>query len=71
MKYIKNKKYAFTLVELIIVITILAILATISFISFKNYSKSSRDTNRVSTLKNMEKWLDIFALKIWKYPNPE
>lgn len=71
MKYIKNKKYAFTLVELIIVITILAILATISFISFKNYSKSSRDTNRVSTLKNMEKWLDIFALKTWKYPNPE
>lgn len=66
----KNKK-AFTLVELIIVITILAILATIGFLSFQDYTKDARDGNRVSTLKNIEKWLKLYELKIWMYPDPE
>jgi len=47
-------KHAFTLVELIIVITILAILATIAFMSFQGFSSKSRDSNRVTTAKNIE-----------------
>lgn len=66
----KNKK-AFTLVELIIVITILAILATIWFISFQNYTKNSRDGNRLATITQIQKWLELFALKTTKYPNPD
>lgn len=66
----KHKKW-FTLVELIIVISILAILATIAFISFKNYSWNARDGNRVATLKNIEKWLELYFVKTWEYPTPE
>lgn len=66
----KNKK-AFTLIELIIVITILAILATIAFISFQNYTKDARDWNRVSTLTQLQKWLELYTIKTGNYPNPE
>lgn len=61
----------FTLVELIIVITILAILATIAFVSFQNYTKDARDGNRVSTITQLQKWLELYATKTWKYPIPE
>ncbi len=58
----KNKK-AFTLVELIVVITILSILATIWFIWYSSYLGSSRDTNRVSQLKNISQSLEIYGTK--------
>jgi prepilin-type N-terminal cleavage/methylation domain-containing protein len=61
----------FTLVELIIVITILAILSTIAFISFQWYTKNTRDSNRLTTLKNIESWLNIFQTTNSKYPEPE
>lgn len=62
---------AFTLVELIIVITILAILASIAFVSFWWYVSSSRDANRVTTLKNIETGLVLYAEKTGEYPMPE
>lgn len=61
----------FTLVELIIVIWILAILSTIAFLSFKNYTKNTRDGNRLTTLKNIETWLQLYAIKTGTYPAPE
>lgn len=64
-----NKK-AFTLVELIVVITILAILATIGYTSFQWYKVSSRDSVRLSDIKSMEKILDLYEIKKWKYPLP-
>ncbi len=66
-----NELRAFTLVELIIVMTIVAILAIIAFVSFQNYTKGVRDGNRIATLKNIEKWLTLYQLKSWKYPQPE
>lgn len=71
MKHIKHYFKGFTLVELIIVITILAILASIAFISFQNYSWDARDANRVSTLKNIETWLELFTLKTSIFPTPD
>ena len=50
-----QKKYGFTLVELIIVITILAILATIAFLSFKSFSLTSRDAKRLAEMSVIEK----------------
>lgn len=71
-KIIKNNILkGFTLVELIIVITILAILSTIAFISFQWYSKNSRDGNRLTTMKNIENWLNLFEVKTWNYPEPD
>ncbi len=64
-----NKK-AFTLVELIVVITILSILATIWFIWYSSYLGSSRDTNRVSQLKNISQSLEIYGTKKF-LPLPE
>lgn len=73
MKKIKFKKifYWFTLVELIIVITIISILATIAFISFSWYNKKSRDSNRLTSTKQIETWLDLFSINVWKYPDPD
>lgn len=65
---ILKKIYWFTLIELIIVVTILAILAIISFISFQGFIAKSKDASKLATLKNIESWLNIFALKTWKFP---
>lgn len=67
---LKRKKW-FTLVELIIVITILAILATLAFVSFQWYFKTSRDSVKVTTLRQYEKWLQNYQVKTWNYPDPE
>lgn len=61
----------FTLVELIVVITILAILWTIAFLSMQWYSQNARDSVRISDLKNIEKWLELFSVKTWFYPDNE
>lgn len=67
---VKNKNW-FTLVELIVVITILAILATIAFISFQWYSASSRDSVRISDMRNIEKSLNL-KQSIWsQLPLPD
>ena len=52
-------KRAFTLVELIVVITILAVLWTIAFVSFQWYAASSRDSVRITDLKNIDKVLKL------------
>lgn len=61
----------FTLIELIIVVSILAILAIFAFFGLKNYTWYAQDSHRLSTVKNIQKWLDIYQTKVWKYPNPE
>ncbi len=65
----KLKIKGFTLVELIIVITILVILATIAFVSFNWYTKTARDSSRITTIKNISKWIDSFFIKTWNVPN--
>lgn len=68
----KNKiHFWFTLVEIIVVISILVILTTISFISYRQYLTQSRDTNRVTSLSTISKWLKYYFLKNSKYPNPD
>lgn len=72
MKKQKRHHYLwFTLVELIIVITILAILASIAFISFKNYAWNSRDSSRLTTLSNIQTWLELYQVKTSNYPTPD
>ncbi|MDD2871929.1 MAG: prepilin-type N-terminal cleavage/methylation domain-containing protein, partial [Candidatus Gracilibacteria bacterium] len=61
-------KYAFTLVELIVVITILAILGTIAFMALQGYSTSARDSTRLSDLSSMKTSLELFELDAGKYP---
>jgi len=65
------KKSGFTLVELIVVITILAVLATVGFISFQWYSSTSRDSVRLSEIKNISKAFEITRTKWLSLPMPE
>jgi hypothetical protein len=72
--YKKNMKKRFswyTLVELIVVIVILWILSTIWYMSFNWYTKDSRDSNRVTSISNIKKWLEINKETVWKYPSPD
>ncbi len=66
----RNKKGAFTLVELIIVMAILAILWTVAFISLKWYTKNSRNSLRVTDIWSINQSLSIFETKSWIYPLP-
>ena len=65
---IKNKW--FTLVELIVVVTILAVLATIWFVAYSWYLAWTRDTNRISQLKSISDWLEMYRTK-YDLPMPE
>jgi len=39
--------------------------------SFQGYTERSRDGNRLSTMKNIETWVDIFLTKSGKIPIPD
>ena len=65
---LKNKKQAFTLVELIVVITILAILWTIAFISLQWYARDARDSIRLSDIKSISSTLEYYKLENSSYP---
>ena len=69
LKFNKNKQ-AFTLVELIVVVTILAILSTIGFVSYSSYLTWVRDTNRISNVKAISDWLELYRTK-FSLPLPE
>lgn len=64
----KILKNAFTLVELIVVITIIAVLATIGFISFTWYNVQVRDSVRLSDIKTVYTWVNVYKAKHWKVP---
>lgn len=66
----QNNK-GFTLVELIVVIAILGILWTIAFISLFSYLETSRDAKRVSTIKTISTWLELYYVESHVYPDPD
>ncbi len=66
----KKIKYAFTLVELIVVVTILAILATIWFVSYSWYLAWTRDANRIANIKAISDGLSLYKAK-HSLPLPE
>ena len=55
--------------ELIIVVVILAILATIAFLTLWNYRWETINVKRLSDKNNIEKALEIYKIKHWKYPD--
>lgn len=70
MKKIKINKWAFTLVEFIIVVAILSVLMTISYNNFSHYTMKARDTSRILDIASIEKTLHAYEARVWNYPDP-
>ena len=64
---IKNKS-AFTLVELLVVIAIIGLIATLSVIALGNARSKSRDSKRVSDIKQVQTALELFFSDQGRYP---
>ena len=64
------KKYAFTLVELIVVVTILSILAAVGFVTYSGYISGVRDTSRLTSLNAMADALELYGNK-QSLPTPD
>ena len=59
----KQNFAGFTLIELLVVIVVIGILATVSVTTFSGYQKKSRDTKRISELKQVEKIILLESLE--------
>ena len=66
----KNRKYGFTFIELVISMAIMVILSWIWFISYIQYIWDSRDSQRKSDLSHISSALKIYKQKRWYYPIP-
>ena len=60
MSKINLNKKAFTLVELLIVIAIIGLIAAVSIIALGNARSKSRDTKRVTDIKQIQTALGLF-----------
>lgn len=65
-----QRKSAFTIPEMLVVFSILAILGTIALLSYTTYTSKSRDTARVTDLKNITTVLTLGKTHTLTYPDP-
>ena len=63
-----SQKKAFTLVELLVVIAIIGLLATLSVIALSNARAKSRDTKRMSDIKQVQTALELYFNDQNRYP---
>lgn len=60
----------FSLAELLIVMFILVILSVMSFLLLDKWLVKSRDSRRLSDIRNIEKAMEITMVEKWDYPIP-
>ncbi len=63
-----KKTKGFTLIELLVVIAIIGILATVVLVSLNSARSKSRDTRRVSDLRQISLALEMYASENNTYP---
>lgn len=63
-----NKRFGFTLMEILITITIMSLLGAVAFTSYGALSKSARDSKRKSDLEQMRGALEIYKSANGTYP---
>lgn len=63
-----NKRFGFTLMEILITITIMGLLGAVAFTSYGALSKSARDSKRKSDLEQMRGALEIYKSANGTYP---
>ena len=65
----RNKRNAFTLVELLIVIAIIGIVTVIASSSFISAQKKSRDASRKASLKSLSDALNMYYSDLGLFPS--
>ncbi len=67
MKKINNQP-GFTLIEIILVLGVIAILLTLSIVSLTGVRQNSRDTERLSNIKEIQAALELYRASEGSYP---
>ncbi len=68
MPRLQLRRTGFTIVELLIVIVVIAVLASITVVAFNGVQARSRDSHRVSDIKQVHKALEVFYATNGYYP---
>lgn len=63
-----KKTAGFTIVELLIVIVVIGILAAITIVAFNGVQARSRDTARITKVKDIAKALELYKVDNGRYP---
>jgi len=64
----KRRRHGFTILELLVVVAIIAVLASIILVSFTEVRLKSRDTKRISDMREIEKALVLYQDNIGIFP---
>jgi len=68
----KKNKFAFTLLEMLVVIGIIAILVGMGLVSYSTAQKKARDAKRKQDLKAIQNGLEqYYSVCGYKYPTPQ
>ncbi len=64
-----SKFFGFTLIELLVVVAIIGLLASIITVGFTQARLKSRDTKRISDMKQLKSGLDVYFANANGYPD--
>lgn len=65
----RNRRYGFTIVELLIVIVVIAILAAITIVAYNSISKRARDSARTEDVSTVMKAIEMYRATNGVYPD--
>jgi general secretion pathway protein G len=63
-----NRKYGFTIVELLVVIVVIAVLAAITIVAYNGIQARARDSQRDQDIKTVAKALELYYIDNGQYP---
>ena len=63
-----KQRKGFTLIELLVVLAIIGLLSTLAVVSLNNAREKSRDSKRLSDIKQVQTALELYFSDVGKYP---